>query len=269
MEVDQAAALVVMSSDEADRRGIPDRRRVGLPRRGVGDRRLDADRAGQPDIQPRLPGGRRRPRSSTPPCTQPRSSCSTSTAVFPSAVELAMKALSLAVDDPRPRTVTGGLAYAGGPGNSYSTHALAAMVAPVAGHPGPGRVRVGPRHVGDQARRVGAVQRSGPDRGRQRDRVSADVPVPDKVRLGPAAGRPSRPPARQPSRPTRSSTAATACRCAACWSCGCPTAAAPSPTGIWPRCRTLVTEEAVGRRGRVTPGPDGGAQPVHPRTGPP
>ena len=39
-----------------------------------------------------------------------------------------MKPLLLTIDDPRPRTVTGGLAYAGGPGNDYSMHALAAMV---------------------------------------------------------------------------------------------------------------------------------------------
>jgi acetyl-CoA C-acetyltransferase len=44
---------------------------------------------------------------------------------FPVAVELAADALGLALDDPRRLTVTGGLPYFGGPGNNYTTHAIA------------------------------------------------------------------------------------------------------------------------------------------------
>jgi len=47
---------------------------------------------------------------------------------FPSAVQLAMGALNVADDDPRPLTVTGGLAAFGGPGNAYSLHAIASML---------------------------------------------------------------------------------------------------------------------------------------------
>ncbi len=48
---------------------------------------------------------------------------------FPSAVEIAARELGLPEDDPaRPLTVTGGLTFAGGPGNNYGTHSLAAMV---------------------------------------------------------------------------------------------------------------------------------------------
>lgn len=50
---------------------------------------------------------------------------------FPSAVEVALDALGLAGPtggDERPITVTGGLAYGGGPGNNYVTHSIAAMV---------------------------------------------------------------------------------------------------------------------------------------------
>jgi acetyl-CoA C-acetyltransferase len=47
---------------------------------------------------------------------------------FPSAVELALDALSLKPNDPRPLTVTGGLPYAGGPGNNYVMHSVASMV---------------------------------------------------------------------------------------------------------------------------------------------
>jgi acetyl-CoA C-acetyltransferase len=50
---------------------------------------------------------------------------------FPSAVQLALASLGLAGPDggdSRPITVTGGLAYAGGPGNNYVSHSIAAMV---------------------------------------------------------------------------------------------------------------------------------------------
>ncbi len=47
---------------------------------------------------------------------------------FPSAVQLARDSLCIAVDDPRDLTVTGGLAYAGGPGNNYVTHSIATMM---------------------------------------------------------------------------------------------------------------------------------------------
>lgn len=47
---------------------------------------------------------------------------------FPCAVEMAAEELGLSDDDDRGRTVTGGLPYFGGPGNNYSTHAIASMV---------------------------------------------------------------------------------------------------------------------------------------------
>ena len=50
---------------------------------------------------------------------------------FPSAVELALASIGLAGPtggDERPISVTGGLAYGGGPGNNYVTHSIASMV---------------------------------------------------------------------------------------------------------------------------------------------
>lgn len=47
---------------------------------------------------------------------------------FPSAVQMAQEALGIAPDDPRPLTVTGGLAAFGGPGNNYSMHGIACMM---------------------------------------------------------------------------------------------------------------------------------------------
>src|SRR5438046_7971269 len=48
---------------------------------------------------------------------------------FPAAVQIAARELGLATDDPaRPLTVTGGLTFAGGPGNNYSGHAITTPV---------------------------------------------------------------------------------------------------------------------------------------------
>ncbi len=47
---------------------------------------------------------------------------------FPVAVETACRELGLREDDPRGFTVTGGLPFFGGPGNNYSTHAIATVV---------------------------------------------------------------------------------------------------------------------------------------------
>lgn len=47
---------------------------------------------------------------------------------FPSAVSMACQMLGLAQNDARGLTLTGGLPYAGGPGNSYSFHSLAVAV---------------------------------------------------------------------------------------------------------------------------------------------
>lgn len=46
---------------------------------------------------------------------------------FPAAVEIAIDAIGLRADDPRGLTVTGGLPYFGGPGNNYTTHAIATL----------------------------------------------------------------------------------------------------------------------------------------------
>jgi len=47
---------------------------------------------------------------------------------FPSQVEISRRALGMPEDDPRDLTVTGGLAFFGGPGNNYTMHAIASVV---------------------------------------------------------------------------------------------------------------------------------------------
>jgi acetyl-CoA C-acetyltransferase len=55
---------------------------------------------------------------------------------FPCAVQLARDALGIPDDDPRPVTVTGGLPYAGGPGNAYTLHSLASATQRLREDPG-------------------------------------------------------------------------------------------------------------------------------------
>ncbi len=56
---------------------------------------------------------------------------------FPSAVQISARELGLALDDPaRPLTLTGGLTFAGGPGNNYAMHAIAALVHRLRDDPG-------------------------------------------------------------------------------------------------------------------------------------
>lgn len=56
---------------------------------------------------------------------------------FPCAVQLAATEIGLPLDDPaRPLTVTGGLGFAGGPGNNYVTHSLATMAGRLRAEPG-------------------------------------------------------------------------------------------------------------------------------------
>lgn len=47
---------------------------------------------------------------------------------FPSALEIARRAIGIPEDDGRDLSVTGGLAYFGGPGNNYTLHAIASVV---------------------------------------------------------------------------------------------------------------------------------------------
>jgi acetyl-CoA C-acetyltransferase len=56
---------------------------------------------------------------------------------FPSAVQIAARELGFALDDPgRSLTVTGGLGFAGGPGNNYVSHSIAAMAERLRADPG-------------------------------------------------------------------------------------------------------------------------------------
>ena len=126
MEVDLSAAIVVMSSDEADRRGIPKANQVAFLGGGSA---VDAwtpceriDFTSSPAMKASATAAFEHAALTVDDVDLfDLYSC------FPSAVEMALGELGVATDDPRGATVTGGLAYAGGPGNSYALHGLAAM----------------------------------------------------------------------------------------------------------------------------------------------
>jgi acetyl-CoA C-acetyltransferase len=254
MDVDQAAAVVVMSSDEADRRQIPVGRRVTF----LGG--ASANDAWTPTERASL---------SASPAYRSASSTAFEHAglyptevdffdlysCFPCAVEMAMKVLALTLDDPRPRTVTGGLAYAGGPGNNYSTHALAATV---------DRLRNSTAKVGyvsalgmTATKHAVSILSTDPTRiSAASGRATAKVAVSEKVNFGPAlVDEPEAGPATvetytvefdrsgHPSRSIFVLRLADGRRTVA--------------NGELAKAAGLISEEAVGKKGRVEPGAGG------------
>jgi acetyl-CoA C-acetyltransferase len=135
MFVDQAAAVLLMSSEAADRAGVPDSMRVYL--HGSADTQekiLVSDRVdyrSSPAI--RVGAAHALAQAGVIPAALDHIdlySC------FPVAVEIAADMIGLAHDDLRGLTLTGGLPYFGGPGNNYSTHAIAEMVTRCRRRPG-------------------------------------------------------------------------------------------------------------------------------------
>jgi acetyl-CoA C-acetyltransferase len=180
--VDLAAALVLMSDAEADRRGIPVDRRVAFL---AGASSLDPWTLSERQQYSRSAGCAAAARAALDHAGLDLAdvdlfdlySC------FPSAVELAMDALGLEHDDPRPLTVTGGLPCAGGPGNSYCMHSIATMV---------GRLREGAGSVGyvsglgmSAAKHAVNVLSNDPARIAAADGEAPDIELPPEELSGP------------------------------------------------------------------------------------
>ena len=124
--VDQAAAVVVCSEAHADALGVPGQKRVYLHGAAAAhDEWFLSDRAelGQ-SMAMRLASQRALALAGR---TLADMELLDIYSCFPSAVQIACKELGLPPDGRR-LTVTGGLAFFGGPGNNYSTHAIAEMV---------------------------------------------------------------------------------------------------------------------------------------------
>jgi acetyl-CoA C-acetyltransferase len=108
---------------------------------------------------------------------------------FPVAVEMACEMLGLAEDDPRGLTCTGGLPYAGGPGNNYTLHSLAAMVHELRAAAGVGLVTGNGWYLTKHSACVLGTERFGPahaapaiDPGPPAREVHADAAGPAEVR---------------------------------------------------------------------------------------
>lgn len=135
MEVDQAAALVVMAASEADRLGIPPAQRLTFL---GGGRSVDGWSVSERAFLDRSPAYAAAARE-----TQRHAALGAADvdlfdfySCFPCVVEFALQALDLSPDDPRGFTQTGGLAQHGGPGNAYSLHALANVAKAMRGRSG-------------------------------------------------------------------------------------------------------------------------------------
>ena len=125
--VDQAAAILVMSSELADRLRVPDGQRV-YPRSIAACQ------------EPFYPSGRQElhaPGALAAAASRALEGAALEVgdisrfdlySCFPAAVQMGAAALGLDVMDPRGLTVTGGLPYFGGPGAAYVAHSTATMV---------------------------------------------------------------------------------------------------------------------------------------------
>ncbi len=130
IEVDQAAAVLMTSVAEARALGIPRERWVYLWGSGQAhDRWFVTDRVDYLNSPAIREAGRQALAAAGVGIDRVEHldvySC------FPAAVQIGRDALGIAPHDPRPLTVTGGLPYFGGPGNNYSMHAIAEMMARV------------------------------------------------------------------------------------------------------------------------------------------
>ena len=127
IETDQAAALIVTGSETARELGIPEDRWVYLWGCGeVRDKWFVSERVNY-HTSPGMKAAMQRALG-VAGLTVNDIGAFDLYSCFPSAVQLGLEALGLKPDDPRPLTVTGGLPYAGGPGNNYVSHSIAAMV---------------------------------------------------------------------------------------------------------------------------------------------
>lgn len=106
---------------------------------------------------------------------------------FPCVVGIAARELGLPVDDPdRPLTLTGGLTFAGGPGNNFVSHSIATMVTRLRSSPGAVGMTTG---LGWYATKhaVGVYGTSPPDGGFRWEDVQPAVDALPRCPLDPAA----------------------------------------------------------------------------------
>jgi acetyl-CoA C-acetyltransferase len=132
--IDQAAAVVMTSVGHARELGIPEHKWVFLHGCADGhDHWFLSDRT-ELGASPAIRAGAKRAFAMAGRTIEDVDffdlySC------FPSAVEIACQEIGLSEDDPRGQTVTGGLPFFGGPGNSYVLNSISEMMRRVRGKP--------------------------------------------------------------------------------------------------------------------------------------
>ncbi len=130
---DQGAALIVCSLAAAEKAGVSDRAVFVWAGAEANDVYFPASRS-EPGRSPAIAAAGRALFAAASAAAGPDGRVDVDDlelidlySCFPSAVEAAADALGLAGDDQRGLTVTGGLPYFGGPGNNYTTHAVATL----------------------------------------------------------------------------------------------------------------------------------------------
>lgn len=134
MNVNQAAAVILTSQARAEALGIPEEKMIFL--RGCADAEDIFLVSERPDLHatPSVADAVERALTQVPLSLDEVEyfdlySC------FPCAPRMVREMLKISPADPRPLTVTGGMASFGGPGNNYALHAISQMVTTLRQHP--------------------------------------------------------------------------------------------------------------------------------------
>jgi acetyl-CoA C-acetyltransferase len=137
MDVDMAAANLLVTHSVAERWRVPEDRRVYL--RGWGFARDSIHLGARADLttSPAMRAATREALSMAGPELGGMDGIDVADlySCFGSAVQFARDALGLASDDPRPISVTGGLPYHGGPSSNYMSHSISHMADHLRLHP--------------------------------------------------------------------------------------------------------------------------------------
>ncbi len=127
IQVDQAAAVILCSSEKADALGVAQDKRIYLHGcADVTERWYVSDRVDYHSSPAMRIAGREA--LSMAGLGIDDIALFDLYSCFPIAVELACREMGIAENDPRGLTVTGGLPYFGGPGNNYVMHSIAEMM---------------------------------------------------------------------------------------------------------------------------------------------
>jgi acetyl-CoA C-acetyltransferase len=136
METDQAAAVLLCSADAARELGVPEERWVYWSGGASGAETVWYPSERKSFSRCEAMGASVRDALAEARVTLDEVSFFDFYSCFPAAVEMACEMLELDEEDPRGFSVTGGLPYAGGPGNNYTLHSLATMLERVRTSPG-------------------------------------------------------------------------------------------------------------------------------------